>query len=143
MNRTIYDSAFNILKTQSEMCNKLESIGLRFEYGDGFVGKTLESLINDSETIIIESLGLHSAYRNTKTTICGEVWPVEVEVLYGDDENSEWSITVDDFSEFFYKAIDNAHLRDLMWRIMIERDEAAKDEYHKLKIGKIGGYDFM
>ena len=143
MNRTVYDSAFNILKTQNDMCSKLESIGLRFEYGDGFIGKTLESLINDSEAIILESLGLHCASKSTKTMLCGESWPVEVEVLYGEDEKSEWAITADDFSNFFYRAIDDVNLRDLMWRIMIERDGAAKDEYHELRIGKIGGYDFM
>ena len=59
MNKDVYNKAFHILKTQNEVCNKLESIGLRFEYGDGFVGKTLESLIDDSEAIVIASLGLH------------------------------------------------------------------------------------
>lgn len=143
MNRTIYDTAFNIIKTQGEMCSNLENIGLRFEYGDGFVGKALESLINDSETIVLESLGLHFVSKNTKTNLCGESWPVSVEVLYGEDENPEWAITADDFFDFFYKAIDNEHLRDLMWRVIVDRDAATKDEYNKLGIGEIGGYDFM
>jgi hypothetical protein len=143
MNRTTYDAAFRIMKTQKEMCSKLESVGLRFEYGDGFTGKSLESLINDSETIILESLGLHFVSKNTKTTLCGESWPTTVEVLYSEDDNPEWAITADDFFEFFYKAIDNNHLQDLMWRIIVARDYDAKTEYNKLGIGKVGGYDFM
>ena len=143
MNKTVYDTAFNIMKTQSDMCSNLEKVGLRFEYGDGFVGKALESLINDSETIILESLGMHFVSKNTKTTLCGESLPVSVEVLYGKDENPEWAITADDFFEFFYKAIDDEHLRNLMWQIAVNRNHAAKDEYNQLNIGKIGGYDFM
>ena len=143
MNRTIYDSAFAIMKTQSEMCSKLDSIGLRFEYGEGFVGKSLESLINDSETIILESLGLYFTSKDTKMKLCGESYPTTVEVLYAKDENPEWAITADDFCEFFYKAVDNEHLQDLMWKVMVDRDQSAKDEYNKLNIGKIGGYDFM
>ena len=143
MNKTIYDTAFNIMKTQNEMCSNMEKFGLRFEYGDGLVGKALESLINDSETIILESLGLHFVSKNVKTMICGESWPTTVDVLYREDENPEWAITADDFFEFFYKSIDDENLRDLMWRVMVERREEAKEEYNKLGIGKIGGYDFM
>jgi hypothetical protein len=131
------------MKTQGEMCSSLENIGLRFEYGDGFVGKALESLVNNSETIVLESLGLHFVSKNTKATLCGESWPISVEVLYGEDENPEWAITADDFFEFFYKAVDNEHLQDIMWKAMVDRDQSAKGEYNQLNIGKIGGYDFM
>jgi hypothetical protein len=34
-------------------------------------------------------------------------------------------------------------VRELMWKAMVDRDQSAKDEYNKLNIGKIGGYDFM
>jgi hypothetical protein len=143
MSKTVYDAAFRVLKTQSEICSKFESIGLRFEYGDGFFGKSLESLINDSETIILESLGLHLVTKNTNTVFCGAFGSMPVDVLYSMDNDPDWAITNDDFCEFFYKAIDDEHLRNLMWRVMVDRDSDAKDEYNKLRIGKIGGYDFM
>ena len=143
MSKAIYDAAFAIMKTQSEMCSKLDAIGLRFEYGEGFIGKSLESLINDSETIILESLGLYFISKDAKMKLCGESYSTTVEVLYAKDENPEWAITADDFCEFFYKAVDNEHLQDLMWKVMVDRNQSAKDEYNQLNIGKIGGYDFM
>jgi hypothetical protein len=143
MSKTAYDAAFRVLKTQSEMCSKLESVGLRFEYGDGFIGKSLESLINDSETIVLDLLGLHFVTKSVNTTFYGISGPMPVEVLYAEDENPEWAISADDFCEFFYKAIDDEHLRNLMWQIVVERNHTAKDEYNQLDIGKIGGYDFM
>lgn len=143
MSRAIYDAAFAIMKTQSEMCSKLDSVGLRFDYGEGFIGKSLESLINDSETIILESLGLYFVSKNAKVNLCGESYSTTVDVLYAKDENPEWAITADDFCEFFYKAVDDEHLQDLMWKVMVDRDQSAKEEYNNLGIGKIGGYDFM
>jgi hypothetical protein len=138
MNRTIYDIAFNILETQSSICDKLESVGLRFEYGSGFVGESLESLINDAENIILESLGLHEVSVDSKMLIAGDLWPATIEVLRPEDNNSEWSITMEDFYEFFYQAIKNPTIRDLMWKAMVDKDQDAKNKYNDLKCGRIG-----
>ena len=142
MNRIIYDKAFQIISTQKELCDKLDSLGLNFEYGQGFIGKTLEDLINNSETIVLESLGLEY-YNPTekKCNINGSEYPVVVERLYTKDHQHDWSITVDDFSDFFYKAIENHHIQDLMWRIMVEKDEDAKAEYNSLNIGFVGPFE--
>jgi hypothetical protein len=138
MNREIYDRAFNILTTQSNMCAKLEDIGLRFEYGDGFVGKALESLINDSESIIIAALGLHEVSVSRQVNIFGTIYPTDDAALYTDDNDPEWSITMDDFCEFFYHAIRNEATRELMWEAMANKNIDAKSKYNALGHGRIG-----
>lgn len=126
MNREIYERIFGIIQTHNDICNKLESAGLRFEYGDGFVGKSLEALLNDSEIIIRESLGLHE---------------VSGLALYTKENDPDWSISLDDFCEFFYKAIENDNIRDLMWKAMVEKNIEAKQQYNQLNFGRIGPYE--
>ena len=138
MSRTTYDSAFAILKTQNELCNKLEEVGLNFEYGSGFIGEAFETLLNESETIIRDALGLHDVPVDHTCRILGVDHPFTDYVLYPEDDDVEWSITADDFSEFFYKAIQNEKIQDVMWKAMVDRDESAKTEFNSLKIGKIG-----
>lgn len=142
MNRTIYDSAFHILETQKEIFDKLDSLGVSFEYGQGFIGKTLESLINDSDTIIIECLGLEDIPPvNKQCTINGLSCEVSVDIFCAKGNDEEWSITHDDFYDFFYAAIDNIQLRDLMWRAMVEKDVRAKEQFNKSGHGLIGQFE--
>ena len=138
MNKAIYDTAFNILSTHNDFCNALENIGLRFEYGDGFVGKKLLSLINDAELIVRDALGLHEVSRDSKVRIAGDLWPTTIEILYTEEEDPDWSITADNFCEFFYQAQKNERIKDLMWRAMVYRDVAAKEELNKLGHCRIG-----
>lgn len=138
MNRKIYDAAFEVLHTQESMCQNLEKIGLRFEYGDGVVGQALLDLLNHSETIIKESLGLHLEIKDAKCTIGGVDYPVYSYVLCTDDNDSEWSITEDDFCEFFHHARNDIRLQDLMWKAITEKDAEAKDMYNNLGYGRIG-----
>ena len=140
MNRTIYDTAFNILSTHNDFCNNLESIGLRFEYGDGFVGEKLLSLINDAESIIREALGLHEVSLDAKVRVNGNSWQTTIEILYTEDEDPNWAITSDDFCEFFYQAQKNDQVKDLMWRAMVDKNVEAKEEYNKMGHGRIGEY---
>lgn len=143
MNKTIYNTAFDLLSLQETACQSFEKSGLRFEYGDGPVGEFLLGLLNGADMIIKESLGLHSNQYPVKVFIGGNEYPTNVDILYSEDQNADWSITEDDFCEFIYKARDDKTVRELMWKAMVDRDQSAKDEYNKLKIGKIGGYDFM
>lgn len=138
MNRTIYDAAFHILSTQNDCCNKLEYMGLRFEYGDGFIGEKLLSLLNDAQEIIKETLGLHEVSRDAKVYIGGDYWPTTIEVLYTENEDPDWAMTTDDFYEFFYQAQKNETVKDLMWKAMVEKDVEAKEEYNKMEHGRIG-----
>ena len=138
MNRNIYEAAFDILVIQNEICNNLEKLGLRFEYGDGVVGQTLEKLLNKSESVIIESLGLHEVTEGATCTIGGQKYHVDLEMLYTEDNDSDWSITCDDFYEFFYCAIKDLTIRDLMWRAMVNKDVVAKEQFNALNKGRIG-----
>lgn len=138
MNKNIYESAFDILAIQNEMCHGIENLGLRFDYGDGVVGKALEQLLNKSEAIIIESLGLHEVTEDATCTIGGQKYPVDLEVLYIKENNPDWSITCDDFYKFFYCAIKDLTIRDLMWKAMVNRDVDSKEQFNALNKGRIG-----
>ena len=138
MNKTIYNTAFRILSTQEDMCQRLENIGLRFEYGEGYVGETLLKLLNDSELIIKEALGLHSVSEPCTCNISGIDYPITLDILYTSEDDPDWSITEDDFCEFFYQAQHNEEVRDLMWKAMIEKDETAKNKFNELDCGRIG-----
>lgn len=137
-NREIYDRAFSVLKTQNAICDKLESIGLRFEYGDGFVGETLLSLLNDCEAIVIEALGLHEVACERTCKFLGSDWPTNDSSFYTEDNDPTWSITADDFCEFFYRAQKDETVRELMWKAMVKKDAVAKENYNKLGHGRIG-----
>ena len=122
-----------------DICCKLGSIGINFEYGHGFVGETLQSLIDNSETIIKESLGLSQCVPIEKMCcINGVDYPVSVDVLHTKEQDPEWSITYDDFYEFFYKAIENEEIREIFWNAFTNKDLSAKEKYNSLKIGYIG-----
>jgi hypothetical protein len=144
MSKTIYECAFNILKTQKEICDKLDTMGFNFEYGQGFIGETLVALINNGETIVRECLGLGHYVTVEKTcNINGLAYPISVDVLYTVEKDPDWSITEDDFCEFFYVAIKDLEVRDLMWKAMVEKDFEAKQKFNQLGHGKIGSYQSL
>ena len=110
----------------------------KLEYGDGFVGKKLLSLINDAQEIVKESLGLHEVSRDAKVYIGTDCWPTTIEILYTKDEDPDWAITADDFYEFFYQAQKDESVKELMWEAMTNRNVEAKEEYNKMGHGRIG-----
>lgn len=138
-NRNVYDSAFHIFRTQQKLCEKFESLGFNFEYGQGAVGIAFDNLISETEVIILECLGLTTSRQiNKKCAIAGTQYPVKIDVFYCEDMNDVFAITADDFSEFFFKAVNNDELQDLMWKAIAERNISAREQYNELKIGTIG-----
>jgi hypothetical protein len=120
------------------MCDQLERVGLDFEYGSGCVGQALGSLINDAQLIVIEALGLHEMPIDKPFRIYHESWPTTIDVLYTEDNDPDWSITMDDFFEFFNQAIKNPAVRELMWNAMANKDIESREIYNAMNCGRIG-----
>lgn len=137
--KLIYDSLMDCIDNQREMENKLEAIGLRFEYGDGAVGTFMEKNINKHNDCIIEVLGLHEKSYDKPAVICGTRMLVDLAIFYTEDEDVDWAITADDFFEVLYDAENKPFLRDLIFNTFVNKDVAAKEainkHYGKDKVG--------
>ena len=138
MNRTIYQTAIKSLKRQREFESKLDGIGLKFEYGEGLFGTFCDNVFNDCELIIRESLGLHIEHESGCYSIDGVKHPISFEVLYRNDHDIDFSITMDDFLEFVSEIVykvdtDVEIISDLIWKALVEKDTAAKEQYNKIK----------
>ena len=144
MNRENYDCAFNLLEAKVSFENELDAIGLNFEYGIGPVGKFMEAIFDSVEPIIKNELGLVTEFSvPAQTTIDFIPVVTNVYIYTTEDSSKEWSITADNFYEFFYKAIKNKELRDLMWKAMTEKDLDAKAKFNELMAGDgIGTYNW-
>lgn len=137
MSKETYDHAFEILSAKKKFESSLDYIGLNFEYGNGPIGEFMESLLNHVEPIIKNELGLviEEIEKAPDIIIGCNTYPVDVYVNYTVEHDKDWCITDDDFCEFFYKAIDDENLRELMWKVMADRDEDAKAKFNKAMKG--------
>ena len=137
--KLIYDNLLSCFDNQREMENKLEALGLRFEYGDGAVGTFMENNVNLHNECIVQVLGLHEKSHIKQAVICGNRMLVDLAVFYTDDESVDWAITVDDFFEVLYDSETKTFLRDPLFNALVNRDEDAKriinEHYKKDKIG--------
>lgn len=137
--RLVYENIFECIDAQNEFCTKLENLGLRFEYGDGPIGKYLEGNLNRYNEIIIEVLGLHEKQHPKSVHFSGQRIPITLAVLYAEDEDVNWAITMDDFFEVLYDAQNNSNLKAWLYEAIVERDQKAKDaitkHYGQVKIG--------
>ena len=138
MNKDSYLSAFKIINLQNQLCDSIESIGLRFEYDDGPIGTVLSGIINESVEIIINALGLHEKSFPTNCLIDGTIYGTTCEVLFTEDDNKDYAITVDDFYDFVYYATADYNTQLLFWDALVEKDTVAKDKINQLNHGKIG-----
>jgi hypothetical protein len=142
MSKAAYDAAFEMLKSEKDFEDRMIAIGFNFEYGSGFVGKHFETILNNCETIIKESLGMHPVSKEGTCEISGINYPITIDILYPEDENDDFSITEDDFCEFCYAVLNNPNvgteLQDLMWKSIVERDVEAKEKFNSFKHGLIG-----
>lgn len=139
MNRDAYDSAFAVMKSQANVCNAFDDIGLRFEYGDGVIGTSLENIINNAYTIIRSVMGFQTKTYTKKIIISGYTQTVSFDVLYVGEYDEAWAITEDDFSDFVHIAVDSCKMQDMFWKAMIERDEDSKAQFNQIsKNFKIG-----
>lgn len=140
-NRENYDAAFRLLESKKEMEDVFDKLGMRFEYGIGPIGTFLESVINEADTIIRNSLGLHMVTEKKTINLNGTPIKADIDILYTEENSTEWMITMDDFYTFLYAAVDNAPLREAMWKIMVEKNAAAKSAYNTANaFGRIGPY---
>lgn len=138
MSKKIYDLAFENLQVERRMSNHFEEMGLSFEYGSGFWGKQLETLCANNNQIILNALGLHAKTHTRTLYISGEEFVCDYEVLYRDDNDSEFTITYDEFFDFIDAAIRNTQLRELFWDAIVEKNIEAKNRINKLFAFKIG-----
>ena len=139
MNKEIYKAAFAIMKTQNNICNTFEDIGFSFEYGSGSMGIALEDLSNYAYSIIKSIMNFNSKtlYRDIAINDC--VQNICFDVLYLGEYDEDWAITEDDFSDFVHIATDSEKLQDWFWEAMVNRSEAAKDQFNNVtKMFKIG-----
>lgn len=132
MNKTSYDSAFEILRIQNNVCNQIEGSGLSFEYGSGFVGSALLKLFTNATNIIKASLGLHVVSENCVCKINGIDYPTTVCVLYTEDNSPDWAVTEDDFNNFLNEAIENKILQTLMWEAIVNKNVQAKMQLNSM-----------
>ena len=140
-NREIYDAAFRLLESKKEMESTFDKLGMNFEYGIGPIGRFMESVINESDIIIQNALNLHIVTEKKTINLNGTDIKADIDMLYTEEESTEWMITADDFYTFLYAAIDNIPLRDAMWKIMVEKNAAAKSAYNTAnQFGRIGPY---
>ena len=138
MNKDLYLSAFQIINLQNQLSDSIESIGLRFEYDEGPIGTALSGIINESVEIIIKALGLHEKSFPTNCLINGTIYGTTCEVLFTEDDNQEYAITVDDFYDFVYYAHADYDAQLLFWDALVEKNEDAKIKVNKLNHGVIG-----
>lgn len=131
MNKNIYHAAFEMLLTQNDMCNHIENSGLRFEYGVGFWGTTLENLVNQCYTIIKEALNVQYLEQSRNVFINGSRLIAQFDVLFVGDFDEKFTITEDDFSDFIFQAVNDEVLQDLFWDAMVNKNEASREKFNK------------
>lgn len=132
MNREIYDAAFAAMKAQKEICTAFDDVGLRFDYGDGIIGTSLENILNHTYTIIRNVMNFQTKTYTKKILISGCPQTVNFDVLYIGECDEEWAITEDDFSDFVHTAVDSVKMQDMFWNAMTNRDEDAKAQFNKI-----------
>ena len=131
MSKESYFAAFEVLKTQNDICNKFEEIGFNFEYGTGFFGIAMENLNNQGYAILKESLEIKALTQYRTINISGIEQVVQFDVFYVGDYDENFTITEDDFSDFVYDSVKNNELQDLFWKVMVEKDNAAREKFNQ------------
>ena len=137
MSRIIYDSMFEILKSQNEYEQKICDMGFNFEYGSGIFGEHCQRVSDNCNKAIIESMGLKTLIERGSINMNGIKFPVEIEVLYQpEDKAMDFSITVDDlYSDVLYKAVyqdPNGEFKNLFWKAVVEMDVVAKNAINEM-----------
>lgn len=142
-NKIIYKTAIESLRKQREFESKLDNLGFHFEYGEGIFGLYCNDIFNNNELIIRESMGLHIESVPATCTINGIKHPIVLEILYREDHDDDFSITMDDFIDFVgnlaFNSNDYEELSELLWKAIVEKDEQSKKIYNeKAKRNVIG-----
>ena len=121
-NKRLYDLLVEEVRLRYKMENDLEEIGFHVEYGEGIFGTFLQASINQIDMMFQNCFGLHQKIAKVKSDFfrC----EVPVDVLYPEDNNKLYCVTLDDFSNFLCNA-HNKELTDAMWNAIVERDPQA------------------
>ena len=136
MNKKMYLTAFKMLLSQRELENKLDLIGMSFEYGEGAIGTHFEKTLNCCETIIKEAIGFHVKHKPACVKIDGHEYQTTVDILYKNEVNDEFTITEDDFCEFFCEVINTddekrkEELINLFWHAIVDESVEAKEKFN-------------
>ena len=132
----MYLTAFEMLLSQRELENKLDLIGLGFEYGEGAIGTHFEKTLNLCETIIKEAIGFHVKHKPVCVKINGYEHQTTVDILYKNESNDDFTITEDDFCEFFCEVINTndekrkEELVNLFWHAIVDESVEAKEKFN-------------
>ena len=137
MSKVIYDTMFNILKSQNAYEQKICDMGFNFEYGSGIFGEYCQKISDNCNKVIIEAMGLKTLIEHGTVEMNGTKYPVEIEVLYrAEDKMMDFSMTIDSFySDLLYKAIykDPAgEFKNLLWDAIVNMDAKAKEKINEM-----------
>lgn len=121
------------LRKQAE--DKLENIGISFEYGSGKLGEYLNETINLEHMLIMH---LFDFSYHIATSFCKYLnRDIRFDVLYPSDGNSDFCITLDDLSCLLNDTNDEI-LVDALWKAIVERDINAVEYINKNTSATIG-----
>lgn len=136
MSKKMYLTAFEMLLSQRELENKLELIGLNFEYGEGIIGTHFEKTLNACETLIKEAIGFKVKHKPSYVEIEGYKHQITIDILYKNEGNDDFTITEDDFCEFFCEVINTndekrrEELINLFWNAIVNESVEAKEKFN-------------
>lgn len=125
------EAAFTALNAQQEYENKLLEMGFNWEYGEGITGKFLESNKNILIDTIYHLFGLNRISYQVETNLFGQKFPCTLDILYPEDDDIDFTISEDDFTEVLYKAIGDKELSHLMVHTWIMKDTVARKELNE------------
>lgn len=122
------EMTFTALRAQQEYENKLLEMGFNWEYGEGPTGQFLEANKNTLIDTLYHLFGLTRTSYKVRTNLFGQEFPCTLDILYPEDDDIDFTISEDDFTEALYKAIDNEELSKLMVHTWVMKDTIARTE---------------
>ena len=140
-------SLFKALKEQNDFEDALENIGVRYEYGEGVLGKFMLENKNALIDTLYFALGLHRKEFKTQVHVMGYVFDSIVSVLFPDDGCLDYAITEDNFTELLYSGMEDAELAKDIVSVCLKRDVEAKkkinNKWRDEKYQMVGVEKFM
>ena len=138
--KELFMQTFQMMQKKEDLDNAFCKLGFEVEYESGTYGKFSNDCINYYDQVLLWLLGLHVETEKVKmnpsklATFFGD--EADLEVLYPEDRNVDWSITYDDWFSLTGEAREDPAMQEMIYHAFINRDENMKEVLNKRGVRK-------
>lgn len=129
--KELFMQTFQMMQRKENLDNAFCKLGFEVEYDSGTYGKFSNDCVNYYDQVLLWLLGLHVEIEKVKmkpsklATFFGD--EMDLEVLYPEDRNIDWSITYDDWFALTGEAREDPEMQEMIYNAFVNRDENMRE----------------